>query len=133
LLSRLDSRRLYRACHVISTEVGEKRRQDIVSRFHHDIDAREAAETSIARASGIQPHEVIIYCPSFGMSLSEAEVPVRLDRGEILPLSAGNNEEIRILREKHKELWKFYVLIDRDVWERRDRVRNAAAAYIGFE
>src|SRR5215470_7855981 len=133
LLSRLDSRRLYRACHVISTEVGEKRRQEIVSRFHHDVDAREAAETSIARASGIQPHEVIIYCPSFGMSLSEAEVPVRLDRGEVLPLSAGNNEEIRILREKHKELWKFYVLIDRDVWDRRDRVKNAAAAYIGFE
>jgi hypothetical protein len=67
------------------------------------------------------------------MSLSEAEVPVRLDHGEVRPLSAGNNEEIRILKEKHKELWKFYVLIDRDVWDRRDRVKNAAAAYIGFE
>jgi hypothetical protein len=51
----------------------------------------------------------------------------------VRPLSAGNNEEIRILKEKHKELWKFYVLIDRDVWDRRDRVKSAAAAYIGFE
>ena len=133
LLNRLDSRQLYRACHVLSTEIGEKRRQEIVGRFHHDLEAREAAETSIARASGIQPHEVIIYCPSFGMSLSEAEVPARLDRGEVRPLSGGNNEEIRILKEKHKELWKFYVLIDRDVWDRRDRVKNAAAAYIGYE
>src|SRR5947199_125570 len=82
-------------------------------------------------SSGIQPHEIVIYCPSFGMSLSEAEVPVRLDRGEIRPLSGANNEEIRILKEKHKELWKFYVLIDRDVWDCRDRVKNAAAAYIG--
>jgi hypothetical protein len=133
LLNRLESRQLYRACHVLSTEIGEKRRQEIVGRFHHDVEAREAAETSIARASGIQPHEVIVYCPSFGMSLSEAEVPVKLDRGEILPLSGANNEEIRILKEKHKELWKFYVLIDRDMWDRRDRVSNAAAAYIGFE
>ena len=67
------------------------------------------------------------------MSLSEAEVPVRLDKGEVRPLSAANNEEIRILKEKHKELWKFYVLIDRDVWDRRERVKNAAIAYIGLE
>jgi len=133
LLHRLEARQLYRACYVISTEVGEKRRSEIVGRFHHDLEAREAAETSVARASGIQPHEVIIYCPSFGMSLSEAEVPVRLEHGEIRPLSGGNNEEIRILKEKHKELWKFYVLIDRDVWDRRDRVKSAAAAYIGTE
>ena len=133
LLNRLDSRQLYRACHVLSTEIGEKRRLEIVGRFHHDLEARDAAETSIARASGIQPHEVILYCPSFGMSLSEAEVPARLDGGEKRPLSGGNNEEIRILKEKHKELWKFYVLIDRDVWDRRDRVKSAAAAYIGYE
>ena len=133
LLKRFESRQLYRACHVLSIELGEKKRQEMVSRFHYDLEAREAAETSIARASGIQPHEIVIYCPSLGMSLSEAEVPVRLDHGEVRPLSAGNNEEIRILKEKHKELWKFYVLIDRDVWDRRDRVKNAAAAYIGFE
>ena len=112
---------------------GEKRRLEVVSRFHHDVEAREAAETTIARASGIRPHEIIIYCPSFGMSLAEAEVPVRLDQGGIQPLSDSNNEEIRILKEKHKGLWKFYVLIDRDVWDRRERVKNAAAAYIGIE
>lgn len=133
LLGRLESRQLYRACYVLTTEIGEKRRQEIVGRFHHDLEAREAAEKTIARRAGIQPHEIIIYCPSFGMSLSEAEVPARLDRGQILPLSASNNEEIRILKDKHKGLWKFFVLIDRDVWDRRDRVSSATAAYIGFE
>src|SRR5213083_2547937 len=133
LLNRLDARHLFRACYVLTTAIGEKRRVEIVGRFHHDLEAREAAETTIARASGIQPHEIIIYCPSYGMSLSEAEVPVRFDRGEVRPLSGGNNEEIRILKEKHKELWKFYVLIDRGVWDRAERVRNAAAAYIGIE
>src|SRR5881296_195169 len=133
LLNRLDARHLFRACYVLTTGVGEKRRVEIVGRFHHDLEAREAAETTIARASGIQPHEIIIYCPSFGMSLSEAEVPARWEGGGIRPLSATNNEEIRILKEKHKELWKFYVLIDRAVWDRAERVRNAAAAYIGIE
>src|SRR2546423_12726897 len=133
LLNRLESRQLYRACFVLTTEIGEKRRLEIVSRFHHDIEAREAAETSISRASGIQPHEIIIYCPSFGMSLSEAEVPARMERGVVRPLSASNNEEIRILKEKHKELWKFYVFVDRDVWDRRERVKNAASAYLRTE
>jgi HD superfamily phosphohydrolase len=133
LLNRLDSRQLYKACYVLTTGIGEKHRQEIVGRFHHDLEAREAAEKTIARASGIQPHEIIIYCPSFGMQLSEAEVPARLDGGRILPLSASNNEEIRILKDKHKGLWKFFVLIDRDVWDRRDRVSSAAAAYIGLE
>jgi HD superfamily phosphohydrolase len=133
LLNRLDSRQLYKACYVLTTEIGEKRRQDVVDRFHHDLEAREAAEKTIARASGIQPHEIIVYCPSFGMQLSEAEVPARLDGGRILPLSASNNEEIRILKDKHKGLWQLFVLIDRDVWDRRDRVSSATAAYIGFE
>lgn len=133
LMKRFESRQLYRACYLLSTDIGEKRRQDVVGRFHDDLEARESAEMSIARASGIQPHEIILYCPSFGMQLSEAEVPARFERGEIRPLSAGNNEEIRILKEKHKQLWRFYVLIDRDVWDRHERVRNAAAAYIGVE
>ena len=46
------------------------------------------------------------------MSLPEAEVLVRLEGGKIQPLSGSNNEEIRILKEKHKALWKFFVLID---------------------
>ena len=74
-----------------------------------------------------------IYQPLSATRSTTGHLGVRFDRGEASPLSAGNNEEIRILREKHKELWKFYVLIDRDVWDRRDRVHTAAAAYTGFE
>src|ERR1041385_4926420 len=92
LLNRLEARQLYRACYVLTTNIGEKRRLEIVGRFHYDVEAREAAETTIARASGIQPYEIIIYCPSYGMSLSEAEVPVRLERGIIRPLSGSTNE-----------------------------------------
>ena len=131
LLRRLESRQLYRACHVLTVEIGEKRRQEIVDRFHHDLAQREAAEENIAKAAGIEPQAIIIYCPSFGMSLPEAEVPVRLEGGQIRPLSGSNNEEIHILKEKHKGLWKFFVLIDRAVWDRADRVKAAAVECIG--
>src|SRR6516225_8424254 len=49
LLNRLDSRQLFRACYVLGTGIGEKARQEIVNRFHHDGEAREAAEKTIAR------------------------------------------------------------------------------------
>ncbi len=130
LLDRLESRQLYRACHVLTVDIGEERRRQIVDRFHHDVVERETAEKTIANASGIKPQDIIIYCPSFGMSLPEAEVLVRLESGRIQPLSGSNNEEIHVLKEKHKALWKFFVLIDRAVWDRHDKVKAAAAAYI---
>jgi HD superfamily phosphohydrolase len=132
LLNRLESRQLYRACHVLTIDIGEQRRQEIVDRFHHDLAQREAAEASIAQAAGIDPQAIIIYCPSLAMSLPEAEVPVRLEGGQIRPLSGSNNEEIRILKEKHQGLWKFFVLIDRAVWDRAHRVKAAAVEYVGI-
>ena len=132
LLDRLGSRQLYRACHVVTVDIGEAKRQQIVDRFHYNVGERDAAEKSIAEASGIQPKDIIIYCPSFGMSLPEAEVLVRLESGKIQPLSGGNNEEIRILKEKHKALWKFFVLIDRAVWDRHDQVKSAAVGYMAL-
>jgi hypothetical protein len=54
-----------------------------------------------------------------------------MEDGRVLPLSESNNAEIRILKEKHKALWRFLVLIDRSVWDRRDAVSRAAAERIG--
>jgi len=126
LLDRLESRQLYRACYVLTVDIGEAKRQQIVDRFHHNLAERDQAEKNIAEAAGIQPKDIIIYCPSFGMSLPEAEVLVRLESGKVQPLSGSNNDEIRILKEKHKALWKFFVLIDRAVWDRREKVKAAA-------
>jgi len=60
------------------------------------------------------------------MSLPEAEVPVRMEGSRIHPLSGANNDEIRILKEKHKALWKFYVFCDKDGYARRDELARAA-------
>jgi len=116
---------------VLTVEIGEDRRREIVRRFHEDRAEREAMERQLAATAGIEPHQVIVYCPSFGMSLPEAEVQVRMEGGKLLPLSGSNNEEIRILKEKHKALWKFFVLIDRAVYGKRELVAKAAAEMVG--
>jgi HD superfamily phosphohydrolase len=133
LLNCLERRELYKPCMVWTVDIGEARRQEVVSRFHEDRGHREEVECRIAAAAGLEPHQVIIYCPSLGMSLPEAEVPVRMDGSRLLPLSGSNNEEIRILKEKHKALWKFYVLVDRAGQGKSSAVANAASEILGAE
>jgi uncharacterized protein len=126
IVNCFEARQLYRACFVLSVSVGETRQREIADRYHYNAHAREELEGRIAAAAGLQPYQVIAYCPSIGMSLPEAEVAVRLEGGNIVPLSGSNNEEIRILKEKHKALWKFFVFIDRNAWDRREGARKAA-------
>ena len=131
ILDCLDSRQLYRACFVLDADVGGARREEIVERFHNDADRREVLEAAIARAAHVHAYQVIVYCPSMGMSLPEAEVLVRMEDGRILPLSGSNNDEIRTLKEKHKSLWKFFVFLDRAAWPRRKLAHAAAAEFLG--
>jgi HD superfamily phosphohydrolase len=132
LLECLESRRLYRPCYALTVDIGEDARRRVVAAFHEDRARREQTEHAIAEAARVEPHRVILYCPSFGMSLPEAEVPVRMDGGRLMALSGGANEEIRILKEKHKALWKLFVLIDRAVWDKRHAAAQAADKLIGI-
>ena len=129
LTSRLESRQLYKPCYVLTTSISENRRQDIVHRFHYGVAEREEAEKTIAASAGIEAHQVIIYCPSMGMALPEAEVTVRWEGGRLAPLS-GDNDEIRILKDKHRGLWKLFVLVDRAVLGNADKIKRAAADII---
>jgi uncharacterized protein len=131
LIDCLQSRRLYKPCYMLSIDIGEERRRRMVDKYHENGAERERAEQALAAAAKLKPHQVIIYCPSFGMSLQEADVLVRMEGGKLLRLSDSNNEEIRILKEKHKALWRFFVLMDRTAWERRETVARAAAECIG--
>jgi HD superfamily phosphohydrolase len=130
LIGKLERRHLYKSAYVLTAAIPETRQQDLVHRFHYGLNEREEAEQAIARAAGIQADQVIIYCPSSGMSLPEAEVPVRLEGGRLAPLSGSNNDEIRILKAQHRALWKFFVLVDREVAGKSDRVRRAIEEYL---
>ncbi len=130
ILGCLESRQLYRACFGVTAAAGEPRQQQIADRFHSNAGNREELESRIAGATGLEPHRVIAYCPAIGMSLPEAEVLVRLEDGSLVPLSGSNNEEIRVLKQKHKALWKFYIFIDRESWSRNEAIRNVAAEFL---
>jgi len=131
LLSSVERRDLYKPAMIMTIDIGEGRRQEIVRRFHEDRTQREALEQQLAECAGLEAHQIIVYCPSFGMSLPEAEVPVRMEGNKVLPLSGSNNDEIRILKEKHKALWKFFVLVDRPGSDKRPVIAAAAASILG--
>jgi len=131
ILDRFETRKLYKPCYLLTVSIGEEKQRNLEQRFHFSASEREAAESSIAASAGLYPHQVIVYCPSLGMSLPEAEVPARLDGGEVQPLSGANNAEIRILKEKHRALWKFLVLIDRSAWDSSEAARLASEEYFG--
>jgi HD superfamily phosphohydrolase len=130
ILACFGSRRLYRPCLVLAADIGASRQREIVGKFHAGQHEREELEAAIASACGLAPYQVIVYCPSIGMSLPEAEVAVRQPGGRILPLSESNNEEIRVLKEKHKALWKFVVLLDRSAVECGGRAAMVAAGLL---
>ncbi len=132
ILDRLETRKLYKPAYVLTVSIGLERQKSLEERFHFDSSEREAAEQAVAQAAGLDPYQVIVYCPSLGMSLPEAEVPARLDGGELQPLSGANNSEIRILKEKHRALWKFLVLIDRAAWDSNEAVCAASEEYFGI-
>jgi hypothetical protein len=56
-----------------------------------------------------------------------------MEGGRVLPLSGSTNEEIRILKDKHKALWKFFVFVDRESGSSPEiRAAVAGAAQIEF-
>src|SRR5262249_58748739 len=68
LLSCLERRDLYKPAGVMTIDIGESRRQEIVRRFHEDRLEREALERQLAACAGLETDPVLVHCPSFGMS-----------------------------------------------------------------
>jgi uncharacterized protein len=133
LLRCLEARQLYRACFVLTAEIGEYNQQEIVDRYHFGAEQRERMELEIAADTGLAPHQIIVYCPSIAMSLPEAEALVGMPGGAIQPLSDSNNEEIRVLKEKHRALWKFYVFADRAASDRCQHIAESARRFLSLD
>lgn len=122
LVQRLESRRIYKPVYLISPSVGVDRQADLVGRFHlNENQERETTERLIAKELGVRPEAVILYCPALGMALKEADVPVRADGRKLVSLATLRNPEIEVLKEKHRHLWRFYVLLDPESGDHFDR------------
>lgn len=125
LLDHFLSHRLYKRAYVLTRRVGDHRVRDLVATYHFDRAAREAAEQALIHKLKLKDGELIIYCPDDRMSLKEADVRVRIDSGPPRTLADLSMPEIRVLQEKHRNLWRFYVLV---APEHGDRLRAIGAA-----
>jgi len=124
LLDRLDRRSIHRAAYVLTPSIGFEAQSDLVARFHNvhggaaarnESGERERAEREIAGALRVPPSAVIVYCPSPAMALKEADVYVHVDPKAPRSLAEMRNPEVEFLKEKHRALWRFYVLVDREL------------------
>jgi HD superfamily phosphohydrolase len=120
VLEDLDRRRLYKRVYLLTLEglsrpgVSRTQRDQLSAQFHTDLARRRSVEQQIADRLGIPVAHVILYCPSPNMQLKEADVPVEVADGEIRPLATLGHPDVEALKEKHRGLWRFYVLVRRD-------------------
>lgn len=111
LLQHLRSHQIYKRAYVITRQVGEERRRQLVDQYHSDAALRRQAEAEITRACRLKPGELILYCPAFGMQLKEADVRVHLSDAGTRPLSSVALPELKVLRDRHQDLWKLFVFL----------------------
>ena len=111
LIGQLRSHQIYKRAYVITRRVGEERRRELVDRYHSNAEQRRQAEADLGRRCKLKPGELILYCPAFGMQLKEADMRVRLRENETCPLSSVALPELKVLRERHQDLWKFYAFL----------------------
>ncbi len=133
LLEDFRRRRLFKRCYVLSRRVGEENVERLVRSYHLNADARrDEAERRIAGALGTDAHRVAVYCAPPGMALKEADVPVTLPNGGMTELSSLNSEEIRVLKDQHRALWRLYVFLSPRVGDRLQQAGQACEEAIGF-
>lgn len=113
LAEDVERRRLFKRGYVVSaSRVPRPEREALVRRFHSDRVARRAAEEDLARALGLVPEDVIIYCPGLSM-MKEAAALVQTGRGlvRLNDPAADPPWELRALEEQYEALWRFYVFV----------------------
>lgn len=124
------ARRLYKRAYVLSGASLGSQQAQIIQRFSGQSREREDLEAAVARRAGLQPGEVILYCPKASF-FKEAAVPVRTSRG-VVPLSSLEgplSSDVGAMARQYADLWRLYVFAPP---HRREAVARAAAAEFGL-
>jgi uncharacterized protein len=131
LLEDLRARRLPKRAYVLTRRVGAELQEDLIARFHREPAQREQVEAELERDLGLDPGEVIIYCPARGMAQKEARVRVEVGAGEVVSLADLQLREVEDLLEKHQDLWKFYVFVSSRHVSKREALADACQERFG--
>jgi uncharacterized protein len=131
LLDSLRSHGIYKRAYVLTRRAGQEHQQALVATYHVDREAREAAEQALTRSCRLHEGELVIYCPSASMALKEARLRVRTDHGPPRVLADLNLPEIRVLKDKHRDLWKLYVFVAPHLESRFKTIASKCEAWFG--
>lgn len=131
LIGCLRSRQLYKRVYLLTAELPLERRQELVERFHVSASHRSQAEKELAKSLKLKPEELILYCPALKMQLKEAKLPVKVDDGPCKMLDSLPVDEIGVLQERHRRLWRFYVFLHPQKMHLAEKLSRACEAYFG--
>ena len=131
LIGALRSRKLYKRVYLLTADLSLERRRELVGRFHTDSQERSRAERELAQRLKLKTEDLIIYCPALKMQLKEAKLPVKVDDGPCRMLDSLPVDEIGVLQERHRQLWRFYVFLNPKKMDQADKLAQACEAYFG--
>ena len=129
MLVGLRSRRLYKRVFLLSADLSAEKRSELVEDYHLNAGRRAKAEIEIAKRAKLDPEDLIIYCPALKMQLKEARLPIQIDDGPLRILEDLPVDEIGILKERHRRLWRFYVFLNPSKMKKADRVSQVCEQY----
>ena len=133
LLSALASHRIYKRAYLLTRQIGEAKRLQLVNDYHLSSQSRREAERALCKSLRLKEGQLILYCPAFGMQLKEASVKVRTQHGGLRTLSDLKLPELETLKERHQDLWKMYVFVHPEVMTQSQRIAEACERYFGVE
>ena len=131
LVDRLERRALLKRGYVISAlTVPVEERRRLVERFHESARNRREAEEILARETGCEPSEVILYCPALTV-MKEAAALVRTPKGihSLNVVDGQPSSEIQALEARYAGLWRLYVFVPEAV---AGRTAAAAGEIFGY-
>lgn len=131
LLTALRSRQFYKRVYLLTAELPLERRQEMVKQYHESATKRSEAERELAKSLKLKEEDLILYCPALKMQLKQAKIPVRVDEGELRMLDSLPVDEIGVLQERHRRLWKFYIFLNPKKMRMADKLAAACEAYFG--
>lgn len=108
LVDGVRFRRLYKRSFAATYQgTSAADRDQIVARYHANINERRALEREIAERAGVGANEVIVYAPAKS-ALKEASILARLPDG-VRRLSEVRHLELDALKEQYARIWRFWV------------------------
>lgn len=139
---RYKRRNMYRTLLVLDTDLAQSSKHSI-SYFAAELrgtDAsgravgREALETKLENISGVDPGEVIIYCPNPLMQVKLVDARLEIREGRVLPLRVQRESfayaaDLAVLQQYYEESWQSYLFVAPRVFENKATSRAIVDAF----